>query len=106
LNDVEHPCQRCGSAVDNTSPFCPSCGTPQIRFDAAEASSQAIKVASHAGPETAPSQPEYDRPCGFEKKSAVRAALYAGLIAALLSLLPLGFIVGSPLGGFLSVLLY
>ena len=36
----------------------------------------------------------------------MRAALYAGLIAALLSLLPLGFIVGSPLGGFLSVLLY
>lgn len=103
---MEHPCQRCGSAVDDTSPFCPNCGTPQIRFDAAEASSQAIKVASREGSETALNEPEYDRAARFEKKSAVRAALYAGLIAALLSLLPLGFIVGSPLGGFLSVLLY
>jgi len=43
---------------------------------------------------------------GLDKSGAFRAALAAGGIAALLSLLPLGFIVGAPLGGFLSVLLY
>jgi len=43
---------------------------------------------------------------GLDKNSAFRSALAAGGIAALLSLLPLGFIIGAPLGGFLSVLLY
>jgi len=42
----------------------------------------------------------------LDKNGAFRAALAAGGIAALLSLLPLGFIIGAPLGGFLSVLLY
>jgi MFS family permease len=37
---------------------------------------------------------------------ALRAAMAAGVIAGLLSMLPLGFILGLPLGGFLSVLLY
>jgi len=42
----------------------------------------------------------------LERTAALRAAVAAGGIAGLLSLLPLGFILGSPLGGFLTVLLY
>src|SRR5690348_5835413 len=47
---VEHPCQRCGSAVGDSSPFCPSCEAPQIRFSAREPSLNAVVVASEAGP--------------------------------------------------------
>ena len=40
------------------------------------------------------------------KSSAWRSAATAGLVGALLSMLPLGFLVGFPLAGFLSVLFY
>jgi len=42
----------------------------------------------------------------LDRGNLLRAAIAAGVIAGLLSMLPLGFILGSPLGGFLSVLLY
>jgi MFS family permease len=42
----------------------------------------------------------------LDRGNVLRAAIAAGVIAGLLSMLPLGFILGSPLGGFLSVLLY
>jgi MFS family permease len=43
---------------------------------------------------------------GLDRQAAVRSALNAGAIAAVLSLLPLGFIVALPLAGFLGVRLY
>jgi MFS family permease len=43
---------------------------------------------------------------GFDRQAAVRSALNAGAVAGILSLLPLGLIVGPPLAGFLSVRLY
>jgi MFS family permease len=43
---------------------------------------------------------------GFDRQAAVRSALNAGAIAAVLSLLPLGFIVALPVAGFLGVRLY
>jgi MFS family permease len=46
------------------------------------------------------------RVSGRERGVAARAALNGGVIAALLSLLPFGFLIGMPLGGFLAVLFY
>jgi MFS family permease len=93
--------------VDESSPFCPNCGTPQIRFAPAESSEQLFRVNTPETHEQVPirAQPAFPL-AGLDKNSAFRSALAAGGIAALLSLLPLGFIIGAPLGGFLSVLLY
>jgi MFS family permease len=105
---VEHPCQRCGSAVDDSAPFCNSCGAPQVRFAGIDIAPHSFKVQAPAASlstqiesETVPSPTS-----GLDKKSALRVALTAGAIAALVSLLPLGIVFGSPVGGFLSVLLY
>lgn len=54
----------------------------------------------------APAGPLTASAAGLDRSSALRSAIAAGAVAALLSLLPLGFILASPLGGFLSVLLY
>lgn len=43
---------------------------------------------------------------GRERSVAVRAALNAALVAAILTTLPFGFILGMPLGGFLAVVFY
>lgn len=58
-----------------------------------------------------PTQPEpwhetNQRVAGRERAVAVRAALNASVVAAILSILPGGFIIGMPLGGFLAVLFY
>src|ERR1700719_2072085 len=35
FNDVEHPCQKCGTAVEDGRPFCPQCRAPQIHVQVA-----------------------------------------------------------------------
>src|ERR1700684_2886280 len=30
FKEVEHPCQQCGTAVEDGRPFCPQCRAPQI----------------------------------------------------------------------------
>jgi MFS family permease len=106
---VEHPCQRCGLPVEDDAPFCNSCGAPQVRFSGTAIAPPAkIAVPSTPGlvqPDAAPITP-VPNDAQLERASAIRAVVAAGAIAALLSLLPLGFLLGSPLGGFLSVLLY
>lgn len=99
--------------MDDSAPFCNSCGAPQIRFSGADVVPP-VRIAV-PGAAAGPVQPEPASPPTvraerdhqrLERKAAFRAAIAAGAIAGLLSLLPLGFILGSPLGGFLSVLLY
>ena len=46
------------------------------------------------------------RVAGRERTVAIRAALNAAIVAAILTTLPFGFIVGMPLGGFLAVYFY
>lgn len=112
---MEHICQRCGSPVDDSAPFCGSCGAPQIRFSGTVIPSPTVSVTVPVLPLSTPVQPDdysastvtLDRnTAALSRRHALRAAIAAGSIAALLSLLPLGFILGPPLGGFLSVLLY
>src|SRR4029077_18429785 len=35
FNDVEHPCQKCGTTVEHGRPFCPQCRAPQIHVQVA-----------------------------------------------------------------------
>lgn len=46
------------------------------------------------------------RVAGRERTVAIRSALNAGIVAAILTTLPFGFILGMPLGGFLAVFFY
>ena len=96
---------------------------PQIRFSVREpASGDVVMQAGISAPGSSSyspssvSSPSYGgveasapitrRGGGFDRQAAVRSALNAGAIAAVLSLLPLGFIVALPLAGFLGVRLY
>jgi hypothetical protein len=105
---VEHPCHRCGSAVEDSSPFCSACGSPQIRFSGREeinagtgaGTSLPVYVRAEAGAIAPQSRIRSD------KTAVLRSALIAGAIAAVLSALPFGFILALPLAGFLSVLFY
>lgn len=33
---MEQVCHRCGTALNESNPFCPHCGAPQLRYEAAE----------------------------------------------------------------------
>ena len=111
LKSVEHSCHQCHSAVPDASPFCPNCSAPQIRFAAREIASVPVLVAAglpgasisvEASPTNGQSQPKLDR------RAAFRAAMNAGIVAAVLSLIPVkgSFAFALPFAGFLCVLLY
>jgi hypothetical protein len=110
---VEHPCLRCNGSVEEGAPFCPNCGAAQVRFSAREGSASQITVAAA----TTVHQPQAVFETGHrplptfsaaDSRLTLRAALYAGLVAAVLSTIPLGpnFILAFPFAGFLSVLFY
>ena len=110
---MEHPCHRCGSSVQDSSPFCSDCGAPQVRFSPAETVDESVSVSLPAGafPNSQPAQPdahiETDRRVSNRERSiALKSALRAGAIAAALCLFPMGFVLAMPLAGFLAVLFY
>jgi hypothetical protein len=93
FNDVEHPCQQCGTTVEDGRPFCPQCRAPQIHVQVAVSDAEIT-----AGLNPAPDEfsPEFvptvhsDRPSmmsgsAMDRGIAVRAALQAGV---------LGFVIG------------
>lgn len=110
---MDHLCHRCGSALPDSSPFCPECGAPQVRFDRSETSAANVLVSQ---PEGTPSthgpvqnvawRETNHRVAGRERAVILRSAINAGVIAAILSLVPYFSIVAMPLGGFLAVLFY
>lgn len=111
---VEHSCQRCGSAVDDNLPFCPNCEAPQIRFSPREVSLKSVVVEpardafAPAYSQVEPASYHSRSRSSFKWRGALRPALTAGVIAAILSLLPLkvAFLLALPLCGFLCVLFY
>src|SRR4030088_2291784 len=50
FNDVEHPCQKCGTMVEDGRPFCPQCRTPQIHVQVAS-SDAAVAPGLNRGPD-------------------------------------------------------
>jgi len=110
---VEHPCHRCGSPVDDASPFCNECGAPQIRFSRPEVPVEDIVVSTQLDsvPAAVPQQPDPHletnrRVSERERTVALRSALKGAAIAAVFCLFPVGFAIAMPLAGFLAVLFY
>jgi hypothetical protein len=110
---VPHPCSRCGAAVDDSSPFCPACEAPQVRFVPSESVRDTVQLHPETAPPPAAPIPQVEprnlpyppaRPP--DQTRLLRAVVYAGAIGSLLSLLPLAFLIGLPLAGVLAVRFY
>jgi hypothetical protein len=103
---VEHPCHRCETAVEDGVAFCPQCSAPQIRVGGGITSEGiAVADATLGEPSSArsvlPAAPIY-------WPQALSSATRAGVIAAVLMIIPLGAsaALGMLAAGFLSVLFY
>jgi hypothetical protein len=96
---VEHPCHKCGAAVEDGTAFCPQCNAPQIRVGFGDSDSDSFSLA-----------PGVTIPIGkgaIQWSQALPAAGLAGLISALLMFIPLGALgFGMITGGILAVLFY
>jgi hypothetical protein len=94
---VEHACDKCGTAIEDGTAFCQQCAAPQIRVASIE-------------PEPALPGDSFNYsgdPRTLQWAQAVPSAAIAGLIAAILMMIPLGaFGLGMFAAGGLSVVLY
>jgi hypothetical protein len=98
---VEHPCHKCGAAVEDGTAFCPQCNAPQIRVGPGETDAEVRSLAESL------SHPLPGGRAALEWSQALPAAGFAGVIAALLMFIPLGaFGLGMTAGGILAVLFY
>ena len=97
---MEHPCYKCGANVEDGTAFCPHCNAPQIRVGT-ESSAQ-------SGDLSLPYPPMASAPAAaIQWPQALASAAIAGVVAAVLMLVPLGaFGLGMLVAGILSVLLY
>jgi hypothetical protein len=93
---VDHLCYKCQTAIDETLPFCPHCGAPQIRVaspddDAASSPTSPDSGRTLVTPSSwAPGGPGYlPQPGAIQWDLAWKGALLAGLAASLLTALPL-----------------
>lgn len=116
---MEHPCHKCGAAVEDGSPFCRQCGAPQIRVPGVEALEPSVPGPPAITPtESAPDVPGLPpvmmsdrRPPAVQWAHALPGAALGGVVS-LLSLLPFAVLapafggLGFFLGGALAVLLY
>lgn len=103
---MEQSCYRCGTAVEEGIAFCPQCNAPQIRVASPEPLAPIAitpdEVTGQQAPESASSQPT-----PIQWSQALRPAALAGLVAALVMVVPVGaFGLGLLAAGGLSVLLY
>ena len=87
---MEHPCYKCQTSIDESLPFCPHCGAPQIRVAAPdEDPSQASDAATPQvlPPSWAPATPAF-HPQAVQWELAWKGAFLSGLIAAVLTSAP------------------
>ena len=108
---MEHPCHHCHSVVPDTSPFCPNCGAPQIRFEG-----RGTALIPRLAPAGVPHQTvAVEAPSTIvqsdsvvHRRASFRAAMNAGIVAAVVSVIPFKGLayLALPLTGFLSVFLY
>lgn len=108
---MQHPCNQCGSSVENESPFCSSCGAPQIRFaqPAREHPVLTIREAESAYTGSADERPLPSASVvtrAAHSRAILRSAIYGGAVGAFLSAVPFAFLIALPLAGFLAVLFY
>ncbi len=105
---MQQSCQRCGSEIESLTPFCPNCAAPQIHFHGRQPSPPNPVVVSEPQPPVVVANNAPLPPTSYNQNAALRAALHAGVVAAILSLIPLrsAFVFALPVAGFLCVLLY
>jgi len=99
---VEHPCYRCGATVEEGIAFCPQCAAPLIRVALEE-------TADGAGaPPHSLAPPNLSGANAIDWPNAFPSCAWAGLIAGLLIMVPLGasFWLGMLVAGFLAVIFY
>lgn len=98
---MDHPCYKCGANVEDGTAFCPHCNAPQIRVGIEVAALPADLPGSYAR------LPALSHPNAIEWSQALPSAAIAGLVAAILMVLPFGaFGLGMLFSGILAVLLY
>jgi len=98
---VEHPCYKCGATIEDGTAFCPQCAAPQIRVGAGLTSQIELP------PDLDEQRRHHGAQGAVDWTQALPAAAVAGLVAAILMLIPLGaFGLGMLAAGALSVLLY
>ena len=99
---MEHPCYRCGATVEEGNAFCPQCAAPQIRVALEEAPESSGAPSRSLAPLDLSGASAIDWPNAFP------ACAWAGLIAGLLIMVPLGasFWLGMLASGFLAVIFY
>jgi RNA polymerase subunit RPABC4/transcription elongation factor Spt4 len=104
---VQHPCSRCGAAVDDSSPFCPTCEAPQITFESREPASEVVRLHPETVPPSPVATPLPERIAypsrASDRARFLRAAIYAAVIAALISTIRGGVLIAVPLAGILAV---
>jgi hypothetical protein len=107
FNDVEHPCQKCGTTVEDGRPFCPQCRAPQIHVQVAISDAEVAPGLNRApdefSPEIAVETRQASSGSALDRGKAVRAALKAGVLGVFIGMIPL---LGMVLTGALAVFFY
>ena len=118
---MPYACHKCGSTIDEGTPFCSHCGAPQIRVTIPEPETAAETPAFAPGTPAemqppaqpvplSPGSPVATAARAFDFRSALRTTLVAGLVIGIGTILPLGsvawivLVIGT--GGALAVALY
>lgn len=94
---MEHPCYKCATSIDETLPFCPHCGAPQIRVtspeeDATQTASQGSDESQNASSPSAwaPGATTYaPQAATIQWELAWKGGLLSGLGAAVLTAIPI-----------------
>lgn len=86
---VEHLCYKCQTSIDESLPFCPHCGAPQIRVAPPDKEASPVESGGTPAPPASwmAETPAY-LPNAIQWSAAWKGALLAGLVAALLTAMP------------------
>jgi hypothetical protein len=114
FKDVEHPCQQCGTTVEDGRPFCPQCRAPQIHVQVAAPDAEIATGVNPAQDDLSPeipvetklaSSPTRQAEFGstMDRRVAVHAALKAGVLGVFIGMIPF---LGIVLTGALAVFFY
>jgi hypothetical protein len=103
FKDVEHPCQQCGTTVEDGRPFCPQCRAPQIHVQVAVPDA-GVPAGLNPAPDEflrrslKPGNSMGAKPgagmmagimAGMDRGIAVRAALKAGVLGVFIGIIPI-----------------
>lgn len=109
---MDHPCEKCGAVVEDGRAFCPQCRAPQIHVSIAVVETpETVPDARDSGETPSiriPQDPNFDRaqamrPGLFNRRAAVKAAIWAGCVGSFIGIIP---VIGIVLTGSLAVYLY